>query len=213
MKAKRSAVVTGLAIFALTTGALHLLQPALSPRDEAVSYYVHGNHGWLLTLGLIALGTASLVLTAALVRATGGPGARAGRWLLGLWSVGVLLGGVFPADPAGSWSAPPSVAGMIHGNAAMVGFLALPTGALFLARSFRWDSRWKDAARLLFGLAVATAVSLVAFFASLMPVFIRPGPPILLGLSERILLGLYVVWLAAVAINLPASRDSRITTG
>ena len=79
-------------------------------------------------------------------------------------------------------------------------------------RSFRCDSGWKDAARLLFGLAVATAVSLVAFFASLVPVFIRPGPPILLGLSERILLGLYVVWLAAVAINLPASRDSRMTT-
>src|SRR6185503_10296936 len=108
MKGKRSAVVTGLAVFALTTLALHVLQPALSFRDEAVSYYVHGNHGWLLTIGLIALGTASLALTAALVHAT--------------------------------WSAPPSV---------------------------------------------------------LMPVFMRPGPPILLGLSERILLGLYPVWLAA----------------
>jgi len=205
-------VVTGLAIFALTTLALHVLQPTLSPRNEAVSYYVHGNHGWLLTVGLIALGTASLVLTAALVRATEGPRARAGRWLLGIWSVGVLLGGVFPADPAGNWSAPPSVAGMIHGNAAMVALLALPTGALFLAKGFRRDARWKESARLLFSLAVATAVSLVVFFASLMPVFIRPGPPILLGLSERILLGLYVVWLAAVAINLPASRGSRMTT-
>jgi hypothetical protein len=66
---------------------------------------------------------------------------------------------------------------------------------------------------LLFGLAVATAVSLIVFYASLMPVFIRPGPPILLGLSERILLGLYLVWLAAVAINLPAGPGRRMTTG
>lgn len=212
MKGTRIAVLSGLAIFVATTFMLHFLQPTQSPRDDAVSYYVHGNQGWLLTIGLIALGMVSLVLSLALAAPTEGPGARPGRWLLGTWSVGVLLGGVFPADPPGNWSALPSVAGMIHGNAAMVAFLALPAGALFLARSFRRDPRWKEAARLLFGLAVATAVSLGLFFASLMPVFIRPGPPILLGLSERVLLALYVAWLSAVAINLPASHSSRTTT-
>jgi len=209
MKAKRFVAVSGVAVFALAILALHFLQPALSPRDEAVSYYVHGRHGWLLTIGLIALGTGSLALTAALVRATDGSAARAGRWLIGVWTVGVLLGGVFPADPAGNWSAPPSVAGMIHGNAAMVAFLALPIGALLLARSFRHNPEWKNRSGLLLGLAVATAVSLIAFYASLMPVFIRPGPPILLGLSERILLGLYAAWLAAVAIYLPPIPDRR----
>jgi len=212
-KAKRFAVLTGLVLFVGTTLALHLLQPTLSPRDEAVSYYVHGNQGWLLTIGLVALSLASLALTSALGAATEGPGARPGRWLLGTWSLGVLLGGVFPADPPGNWSAPPSVAGMIHGNAAMVAFLALPIGALFLARSFGRDPRWKEGARLLYGLAVATAVSLALFFASLMPVFISPGPPVLLGLSERILLALSVAWLAAVAIHLPARPDRRVTTG
>jgi Protein of unknown function (DUF998) len=203
VKTRRLAVLTGLAVFTSTTVALHFLQPALSARDEAVSYYVHGHHGWLLTLGLVALGLASVALTAALVPAVVGPGARPGLWLLGTWSVGVLLGGTFPADPAGNWSAPPSLAGMIHGNAAMVAFLVLPIGALFLAKSFRRDPRWRAGAGLLFGLAVATAVSLGLFFASLVPVFIRPGPPILLGLTERVLLAVYVAWLAAVAIQLP----------
>ena len=69
MKAKRFVALSGVAVFALAILALHFLQPALSPRDEAVSYYVHGRHGWLLTIGLIALGTGSLALTAALVRA------------------------------------------------------------------------------------------------------------------------------------------------
>ena len=137
MNATRSLVLTGLAVFALTTAALHVLQPALSPLDEAVSYYVHGRFGWLLTIGLIALGTVSLALTVALVRTTGGPGARPGRWFLGIWSVGAVLGGVFPTDPAGNWNAPPSVAGMIHGGAAMLALLAFPIGALFLSRSFR----------------------------------------------------------------------------
>ena len=202
-------MLTGLAIFVVAVVALHVVQPALSPNNDAVSYYVHGNHGWLLTIGLIALGIASLALTVVLGSATSGSGARPGRWFLGIWSVGVLLGGVFPADPAGNWNAPASLPGMIHGNAAMVAFLALPVAALFLARSFRHDPAWKESARLLSVLAVATAVSLVVFYASLLPVFIRPGPPILLGLSERILLGIYVAWLAAVAINLPSMRHSQ----
>ena len=202
--APRVAVLIGLFTFTLIIVVLHVLQPALSPRDEAISYYVHGSHGWLLTVGLIALGVASLVLTAGL--ATDGPGAKPGRWLLAIWGTGALLGGLFPADPPGNWSAPPTVAGAIHGTASMVALLALPAGALFLARSFRRDPRWKDAARLLFGLAVATVVSLVAFYVSLVPVFIRPGPPILLGLSERILMGVYVAWLAVAAATLPTRR-------
>ena len=205
MRRQRFAVVTGLAIFAATTLALHILQPALSPRDDAVSYYVHGNHGWLLTVGLIALGLASSILCLALAAAIDGSGAGPGRWLLATWSVGVLLGGVFPADPPGNWSSPPSRAGMIHGGAAMIAFLALPPGALLLAKSARRDARWKPRARMFTGLALATAVSLAVFFASLLPVFIRPGPPILLGLSERILLATYVAWLAALAISLPAA--------
>ncbi len=91
-RATRLLVLAGLAVFVVTTLALHAAQPTLSPRDGAVSYYVHGNQGGLLTI-----------------------------------------------------------------------------------------------------------------FASLVPVFVRPGPPVLLGLSERILLAVYVVWLAAVAIHLPAS--------
>ena len=55
MIAKRFAMLSGLAIFAATTLALHFLQPTQSARDDAVSYYVHGNHGWLLTIGLLKL--------------------------------------------------------------------------------------------------------------------------------------------------------------
>ena len=46
--------------------ALHIVQPGLSPLHEAMSYYVHGRHGWLTTLGLLSLGIGSLALTIAL---------------------------------------------------------------------------------------------------------------------------------------------------
>ena len=201
----RRIVLAGLAVFVTATAALHGLQSSLSPRDEAVSYYVHGTGGPLLTAGLLALGLASIVLVAALGEAVEGPGARIGRWLLGIWSLGVVLGAIFPADPPGHWNEPPSVAGMIHGNAALVAFVVFPLGALCLARSFRRDPPWTSRARLLGALAVAAAASLLLFFASLAPVFVRPGPPVLLGLSERVLLALYVAWLAAAAHGLPRS--------
>ena len=45
------------------------------------------------------------------------------------------------------------------------------------------------------------------FMASLAPVFVRPGPPVLLGLSERVLLATYAAWLVAVGIGIVRHDD------
>jgi hypothetical protein len=192
----------GIGLFVVTIVGLHFLQLDLKPLDEAMSYYVHGSQGWLLTLGLIGLGVGSLAITRALAKTVGGPGPRSGTWLLGVWSVGVLLGGFFRADPPGHWNEEPSLVGMIHGNAALLAFAAFPVAALLLARNSRRDRRWLPTAAVLSLLAVAAAISLIAFIASLMPVFIRPGPPVLLGLSERVLMAIYAAWLTLVAVKL-----------
>jgi hypothetical protein len=196
----------GVAIFIATTATLHVVQPTLDPLREAVSYYVHGAWGWMLTLGLIALGVGSIGLTFGLTDPPRGRGARTGRWLIGMWGGGVLLGGIFPADPPGRWNEPPSIPGMIHGQAAMLAFLVLPVGALLLARAAGQDERWRPERGRLLALAIATAVSLALFAASLTPVFVRPGPPILLGLSERILLAAYSAWIVTAAAGLIRAR-------
>ncbi len=192
----------GIGLFVVTIVGLHFLQPGLKPLDQAISYYVHGSQGWLLTIGLIGLGIASLAITRVLAETVNGPGARPGRWLLGAWSVGVLLGGLFRADPPGQWNEPPSLVGMVHGNAALLAFAAFPVAALFLGKSFRRDRRWLSTSAALSLLAVAAAISLIAFIASLMPVFMRPGPPVLLGLSERVLIVIYVAWLTLVVVTI-----------
>jgi len=191
----------GVGSFVVAVCLLHWLQPDLAPLDEAVSYYVHGTHGWLLTAGLLGLGFGSLALTAGSANTTG-TGSRVGRWFLTVWSAGAILGGIFPADPAGTWDQPPSLAGIIHGNAALVAFVAFPVAANHLSRNFRRDSRSVPFAGVLQVLAWASAVSLFAFMGSLTPVLVSPGPPILLGLAERILLAVYVAWLVVVAVAL-----------
>lgn len=150
----------------------------------------------------IGLGIASLAITRALANTVEGPGARSGRWLLGVWSVGVLLCGFFPADPPGHWNDPPPLAGIVHGNAALLVIAAFPVAALLLGRSFGRNRRWLPTATALSLLAVAAASSLIAFMTSLMPVFIRPGPPILLGLSERVLIVTNLAWLTLAAVTI-----------
>jgi hypothetical protein len=197
----------GVGLFVATTGALHWLQPDLDPLDEAVSYYIHGRGGWLLTVGLMGLGLGSLALTAGIAPMVRGAGARLGCWMLAIWSICVLLGGAFAADPRGSWNLRPSISGLIHGNAALAAFVALPVAGGLLSRSFGRDPRWQTIARTSSLLTVAMIASLLTFAASLTPVFISPGPPWLLGLTERILLTVYSVWLCVVGVGLFRGRD------
>jgi hypothetical protein len=198
--------LTGVGVFTVATLALHDVQPDLSPLEEAVSYYVHGRQGWLLTFGLLSLGLGSLALVIALsMRMTR---SRFGLILLGTWSAGVILGGLFAADPPGNWDRPPSASGTIHGLAAMVAFAALPAAAVVLTRSFRHDAGWRELQRTIGLLTVAVVLSYVAFVASLAPVFIRPGPPVLLGLTERILIVACLAWLSAVGIGLWRTNDA-----
>jgi hypothetical protein len=166
-----------------------------------MSYYVHGAHGWLLTVALLSIGVSSLALTAGVATLIHGKLARLGLCLLAVWSIGTILGGTFPADPPGNWDTPPTVAGAIHGIAAIVALTAFPPAAVLISRGVR-RARISRMDCLLTALAAASVVSFIAFFGSLVPVFLRPGPPVLLGLTERILLAVYAAWLGVAAVGL-----------
>jgi hypothetical protein len=184
------APLAGLACFAAGVLALHLLQPRVNPLTEAVSYYVHGRGGGLLIAGLLALGTGSLMLLAGPL----GGGSRTARVFLAIWGAGAVIGGIFPADPPGNWDKPPSTAGMIHAGSAMIAFLALPVAAMLLRKPL---GALVPAAG---PLAAAASISLLVFFASLAPAIVTSGPPWMLGLTERVLLAIYVAWLGAAAL-------------
>jgi hypothetical protein len=109
-----------LGVSALAIAAADVLNPQYNPLSETVSRYVNGTAGWLITVAILGIGAAS----AALVPLLRGPG----RWALAVWAAGVLVAGVFPADPPGRWSQP-SVSEMVHGLAAWVAFAALAVTA------------------------------------------------------------------------------------
>jgi hypothetical protein len=187
---------------------MHAIQPDLSALDDAVSYYMNGQFGWVLGCGLVALGIGSLALGLALqCRKLAG---AAGRVALFIWAIGVVIGGLFPPDPRGSWDKPPSISGMIHANVAMVAFLALPVAAVLLSKQLGNVSASPVIRRFLPALGYAAAVMLVLFFVSLAPVF-SDRPPRLLGLSERILLVVYVAWLMVATLAVRCERKPDIS--
>jgi Protein of unknown function (DUF998) len=194
--------LSGCVVFTVAVIALHVIQPELSPLRDAVSYYVHGSCGWLTTLGLIALGIGSLAITIAVARSVLGPYRQFGSAALAVWSLGALVAGVFPADPTGNWDQPPSTAGAIHGLAAVIAIVAFPLAAVALTRSVSRDHRLQSMQGVSRAVAAVVVMSFLAFMASLFPVFVTPGPPFMLGLTERVMLAAYVAWLAVVAIGL-----------
>jgi hypothetical protein len=192
------AAILGVGTFAVSVILLHLLQPELDPWREAVSYYVHGRGGWLLSAGSAALWAACRLTPEHKIE-------RTALGLLATWTVGVGLGGVFAADPPGQWDRPPSAAGAIHGLAAMAAFTAIPIAAWLVSRQLR-NSLSPGRGKLLRGLAAGVAISYVVFMASLAPVFVTSGPPWLMGFTERVLLVGVCAWLAAAALALSRRR-------
>jgi hypothetical protein len=191
--------LSGNGCFAVAVLALHILQPELSPLNCAVSYYAHGAHGWLFTAGLLAWGIGSVALFLWLARTIR---IRAGLLSLAVWSAGVLATGLFSADPPDQWDKPLSATALIHENAARVSFIALPIAAILLSRGSRRAREWRRTAGVLQLFAVMILVGLIIFFASLLPLFDSLRPPILFGLTERLLLASYAAWLCAAAVGL-----------
>ena len=177
---------------------MHVVQPELDPVDVAVSYYMNGRLGRMLGFGLVVLGFGSLALAAGLRPMPGKGRVRAGLGLLVVWAIGAIIGGLFPPDPYGQWDRPPSVAGMIHGVAGLLAFLAFSPAAWLLSRdTSTWTSN-TGPARALAPLAGLSLLALLVQFVCMAPVF-ADRAPYALGLVERLLLALNLGWIGTAS--------------
>ncbi|MFJ5827937.1 DUF998 domain-containing protein [Streptomyces sp. NPDC093089] len=163
------------------------------PSTETISRYVNLPHGWLVTVGLLAVAAGSAAVA---VRAAG---SGWGGWLLRFWAGCVLVAAVFPADPPGNWSSP-SLSDGVHGVAAWAGFLALAIAIVRLTAVRRRESAGTSEARGLTALAWASAVAFVLFAVAFVDkaALTHTAP---LGLAERVVIALNLAWLALAAAS------------
>jgi hypothetical protein len=166
-------------------------------QDNGVNYpssLALGRVGWLQMINFALFGLLTIALAVALYQMVR-PGwlAHVGPILLGIAGLGLVLS-LFPTDH-GPPDAPTTWHGAIHGLAFGVTFIPLLLAFFFLAASFRGDPRWRGyvwlypalglaalAILLLAGSLLPAAISQVAFYVTLLVLFVGLT---LLGLRLR----------------------------
>jgi len=136
---------------------------------HAWSQLAIGDWGWVQTANLIATGLMSVAFSVALRRTlAGGCGGRVVPVLVATFGLGMVLAGVFPADPAEGFPvgvptpAVPSTHGMLHLMVSGVGFLALAAAMVVMAVRYATEHRRGRAA-----FSVVAPVALLGGFATI----------------------------------------------
>jgi len=166
-------------------------------RRHPLSLLSLGEYGWIQVTNFIVAGVFSLLFAVGVARCLStGPGSTWAPRLLALFGAGLVIGGIFTADPAlgfppGAPAGYPvrlSVHGMIHAFAPPLAFLSIIAACLIIARRFAAEGVRRT--------AVLTRVIAVACFVLGIPV----GP----GFSVRLFLAvaLAFAWIAGYAIYL-----------
>jgi hypothetical membrane protein len=115
---------------------------------HAWSQLAIGDWGWIQTTNLVATGLMALAFSVALRRTlSGGRGGRVVPVLVATFGLGMVLAGVFPADPAAGFPvgmptpAAPSTHGMLHLMVSGIGFLALAAAMVVMAVRYATEHR------------------------------------------------------------------------
>jgi hypothetical membrane protein len=166
-------------------------------RRHPLSMLALGEHGWIQVINFITAGVLSLIFAVgAARRLQAGPGRTWAPRLLGLFGAGLVIGGIFRADPAlgfpaGAPAGYPeqlSVHGTIHAFAPPLAFLSVVAACFVIARRFAAEGMHRE--------AVLTRMVAVACFLLSIPV----GP----GASVRLFVAvaLAFAWVTAYAVFL-----------
>ncbi len=184
-------------LFVATAAVQILTRDGFDLRRHPISLLSVGEHGWIQVANFIVAGVLSLIFSIGLARVlTDGPGSRWGPRFCGLFAVGLLIGGIFKADPALGFPAgapegyPEHITthAMIHAFAPPLAFLSLIAACLVIARRFAADGLRRA--------ALLTRILAAVCFVLSVPV----GP----GFSIRLFVAvtLAFAWLAAYGVYL-----------
>lgn len=196
--AARLCVATSI-LFMVLLVLLHLLRRDLDPSWRFISEYELGSFGWMMQLAFFALAASCLALCVAVVGQLRGILGYLGLLMVLVASVGMILAGIYVPDPVNK----------LHEVGAQLD--QLPFGAPLINWGLSRNPAWGAAKRMLRWTAFLPLIGLVLFVGSLVAMLPanggQPGPTVLAGWPNRIMILLHCAWLIPVAryaLTLPA---------
>lgn len=200
-----SAVAAGILFFAVSTVEI-FARPGFDIYCHAISMLSLGERGWVMVATFIISGLLVLACAARMRSAAVG---TAGPALIGLYGIGLVIAGIFPA-PAGLGFPPGTpedqtpvmtASAVMHSVGFMVAFSALILSCFVFARQL-WHHNW------------LAGLSLVVGFA--LPILIGLGMAgiVLTGIAFYAAAMLGWLWLGLLALELARGRgNSRLRAG
>jgi uncharacterized protein DUF998 len=186
-------------------------RPGYSAWRTDVSYLALSNQGWEQIANFLVCGSLCIAFAVGLRRIwrTG----RASVWgprLVGLFGLGLLIAGVFVADPGGGYppgapvnGTPQTWHGWVHGiNGLLLFNVVLPAACFVLARRFAADPqnrRWATYSWMTGALILLISLPLSTIG---VPIAENAGFPVVDGFIQRVEIIMGWVWLALIALHL-----------
>jgi hypothetical protein len=173
----------GFAYFVIAVVTLYFLNPAYDLISSFEGNYDLGSYEFLVASTFFGLGLGSLALVIGLYQ---GMSRSVGSWigllLLGIWSVGILIAGIFPANEGGSTvphmttiliagifpveveAYPETTFSFIHILAILGALFSLTLAAIVLSWRFKREERWRSTYRFSLTLALAMIAASILIF-------------------------------------------------
>lgn len=178
-------------LFILLLAALHFLRPDLDPSWRFISEYELGNYGWMMRLAFFALALSCVSLVVAIAGQVRGIVGYLGLGLIVLAAAGMTLAGIYAPDKDNR----------LHEVGAMLDHL--PFAALFVTWGLLRNPDWSKFRTTLLMTAGLPLLGLAIFVASMVIMLPRndgqPGPEVLVGWPNRIMILAHCAWLMPVA--------------
>jgi hypothetical protein len=196
--------LVGCSLFLFLLLLVNVGRSDLDPTWHFISEYEIGPMGWMMQLAFLSFAAAHFALTKSVLPSLGGKLGWLTIALLLAAGAGLLLGGIFKADPMLTPPGLGTTSGAIHNIGGGLG-IAMPIAPFFLTKLLRREQYWRESSWIL-PLAVAaiasSVVTIIAFGAYLSASggAVEPGMP--LGIFNRLEIIAYALWFMAVAIRL-----------
>ncbi|MFJ9753070.1 DUF998 domain-containing protein [Streptomyces chartreusis] len=175
----------GIGIFSTCMLILHWRRADLSPVTDLVSEYALGRDSIIAQISFVAVGVSVWSFTVGISTIRPEVASRVAVYALRITSVGAFTLPFFPTDP--TWP-PVTTSGMIHSVVATGAMGAMAYGMFSMGLGMRKNSIWMIPSLLGVG-----GASVMAMCTVLMVFQVAPG------LTERVLLGAGILWVAATS--------------